>query len=158
DLCDADREALLLRFFKNQDFHAVGGALGVSEDAAQKRVARCLEKLRVDLCRRGITTTAAALSTAISINAVQVAPAGLAISLTNASLVGTAAATGSTLTLLKIIAMKKSAVAGVSGLLLAGAITSVILQQRAIENLRAENSRARELLQGRADESSPLGQ
>ena len=45
-LNERDRDALLLRFFKNQDFRAVGSALGVSNDAAQKRVARALEKLR----------------------------------------------------------------------------------------------------------------
>src|SRR6185436_2080988 len=45
-LADADREALLLRFFKNHDFRAVGSALGVSDDAAQKRVSRALERLR----------------------------------------------------------------------------------------------------------------
>ena len=45
-LGDADRDALVLRFFKNEDLRAVGTALGTSEDAAQKRVTRALEKLR----------------------------------------------------------------------------------------------------------------
>jgi len=36
-LDEQDRDALLLRFFQNQDFRAVGLALGVSDDAAQKR-------------------------------------------------------------------------------------------------------------------------
>ena len=76
-LGEEDRDALLLRFFKDQDFRAVGLALGVSDDAAQKRVSRALEKLRDLLGRRGITTTAAALSVAISANAVQAAPVGL---------------------------------------------------------------------------------
>ncbi len=44
-LNEPEREALLLRFFKNQDFRAVGAALGVSDDTAQKCVARSLEKL-----------------------------------------------------------------------------------------------------------------
>src|SRR5690349_3679327 len=43
DLSDEDREALLLRFFKNHDFRAIGVSLGVSDDAAQKRVSRALE-------------------------------------------------------------------------------------------------------------------
>ena len=42
DLSEQDRDALLLRFFKNQDFRAIGETLGVSEDAAQKRVSRAL--------------------------------------------------------------------------------------------------------------------
>ena len=45
-LGDEDREAILLRYFKNQDFRAVGLALGVSDDAAQKRVSRAVEQLR----------------------------------------------------------------------------------------------------------------
>ena len=35
-----DRTAILLRFFEQRDFRAVGAALGSNEDAAQKRVAR----------------------------------------------------------------------------------------------------------------------
>src|SRR5262249_28471544 len=41
-LNDEDREALLLRYFKQMDFRAVGCALGVSDDAAQKRVSRAV--------------------------------------------------------------------------------------------------------------------
>lgn len=37
---ELDRNALLLRFFDNQSLRAVGTALGISEDAAQKRVRR----------------------------------------------------------------------------------------------------------------------
>ena len=66
DLSDEDRDALLLRFFKNRDFHAIGAALGVSDDAAQKRVSRALERLRTQLTSRGVTTTAVALSTVLA--------------------------------------------------------------------------------------------
>jgi RNA polymerase sigma factor (sigma-70 family) len=37
-----DRTAILLRFFERKDFRGVGDALGSSEDAARKRVARAL--------------------------------------------------------------------------------------------------------------------
>ena len=37
----SDLDALVLRFLKRQDFRAVGRALGISEDAAQKRVSNC---------------------------------------------------------------------------------------------------------------------
>src|SRR6476661_6516747 len=73
-LSDEDRDALLLRFFKNHDFRSVGCALGISDDAAQKRVSRALEKLREQLSRRGIQTSAAALSVVITANAVHAAP------------------------------------------------------------------------------------
>ena len=88
-LDEDDRDALLLRFFKHQDFRAVGLALGVSDDAAQKRVARALDKLRDLLSRKGITTTAAALSGAISANAVQTAPVGLVAALSSAAIAAT---------------------------------------------------------------------
>jgi RNA polymerase sigma factor (sigma-70 family) len=45
-LNDADRDAIVLRFLHRCDFRAVAANLGVSEDAAQKRVSRALEKLR----------------------------------------------------------------------------------------------------------------
>src|SRR2546430_10762678 len=44
ELNSSDRHALVLRFLKRQDFRAVGAALGISEDSAQKRVSRALEK------------------------------------------------------------------------------------------------------------------
>lgn len=41
-LDDIDRHAILLRFFERREFKEVGQALGHSEDAAKKRVARAL--------------------------------------------------------------------------------------------------------------------
>ncbi len=54
-LGEADRRAILLRFYERRNLHTVGDVLGVSDDAAQKRVSRALEKLRVWLGRRGVT-------------------------------------------------------------------------------------------------------
>ena len=45
-LRDKDRDALVLRFFEKKSFREVGDALGTSEDNAQKRVTRALEKVR----------------------------------------------------------------------------------------------------------------
>src|SRR5437867_12118941 len=45
-LSESDRDAIVLRFLKRQDLRAVGAALGLSEDAAYKRVCRELEQLR----------------------------------------------------------------------------------------------------------------
>ncbi len=101
-----DRDAIVLRFLKQQDLRAVGAALGISDDAAQKRVARALDKLRELLSRRGITTSAAALSIVLSANAIQAAPVGLAVAITTAAaLTGTALAATATATAIKSIAM-----------------------------------------------------
>jgi RNA polymerase sigma factor (sigma-70 family) len=87
ELDEADRDAVLLRFFKNQNFRAVGLALGVSDDAAQKRVSRAVDRLREFLAKRGVIAGASGLVVAISTHAVQAAPGGLsaAIAATAAS-------------------------------------------------------------------------
>jgi RNA polymerase sigma factor (sigma-70 family) len=105
ELSDEDREALLLRFFKNRDFRAIGAALGISDDAAQKRVSRALERLRTGLTSRGVTMTAGALSAVLAANTVSFAPAGLAATLSTAALAGTTLATTATATAIKTIAM-----------------------------------------------------
>jgi RNA polymerase sigma factor (sigma-70 family) len=105
DLSDEDRDALLLRFFKNEDFKTLGRRLGVSDDTAQKRVSRALERLRGEFARRGVTTTAGALSTAISANAVTLAPAGLAAAVSTASLIGPHMVTSATTTIARTIVM-----------------------------------------------------
>ncbi len=90
-------DALVLRFFQQQDFRTVGAALGVSDDTAQKRVTRALETLRERLSRRGVRTTRDMLSLVITANAVQAAPAGLAATISAAALVAGAAVSNSTL-------------------------------------------------------------
>ena len=90
---DIDREAVLLRYFKNQDFHTVGQQLGVSDDAAQKRVRRAVERLREFFAKRGVSVGAGGLVVVISANAVQAAPVGLAVTISAAALAGTAATT-----------------------------------------------------------------
>lgn len=104
-LGDEDREALLLRYFKNHDFRAVGLALGVSDDAAQKRVSRAIERLREFFTKRGITVGASGLVVVISTNAVHAAPAGLAGTISAAAFVGTAVTTSTVVATTKAIAM-----------------------------------------------------
>src|SRR5215472_5870999 len=106
ELSEAEYDALVLRFFQNQDLRTVGRALGVSDDAAQKRIARALDKLRERLGRRGLTTTTAALSLAITANGVHAAPAGLMLTISAAAATtGTAAAAATTAAITKTIVM-----------------------------------------------------
>jgi len=142
-LDESERDALLLRFFKNQDFRAVGAALGVSDDTAQKRVARSLEKLRGALERRGVTTTTLALSAVLSSNAVQAAPAGLAAAWITASLANTAAGGGATLTLIKLMSMTKLQI-GVGAIIVGGLAVTVAVQQQAENRMRGENQALRQ--------------
>ncbi len=93
-LTAADQKAVLLRYFKNQSHQEVGTALGLSEEAARKRVERALEKLRGQFAQRGVTATGALLAGAMAANSVQAAPTGLAEKVVPASLAGAGGSAG----------------------------------------------------------------
>ena len=134
ELKESDREALLLRYFENRQFAEVGAQLGLGENAARMRVERALEKLRDIFTRRGVTT-ATALASVISANAVQIAPANLAATLTTVSIA--TAGTG-TFTLLKIMTATKLKLA-FSAIVVAGAATAIVVQQQTQTQLHSEN-------------------
>ncbi len=140
ELKEADREALLLRYFENRPFAEVGLKLGVNENTARMRVERALEKLRTLLAKRGVTA-GAALASVISANAVQVAPGGLAAVLTSTSLA--TASAGTSLTLLKLMTATKLKLL-VGTLAVAGAATTLVIQHRAEKTLSNENELLRE--------------
>ena len=72
-----DRSVIALRYLQGKGMREVGEALGISQQAAQKRVGRALERLRDVLARRGITTPADALAGNLSAMSLHVAPASL---------------------------------------------------------------------------------
>jgi RNA polymerase sigma factor (sigma-70 family) len=76
-LRQTDRDALVLRYFENKSLKEVGAALGVQERAAQKRVNRGLEKLRMLFAKRGVALSTMAMAGAISANSASAAPVGL---------------------------------------------------------------------------------
>ena len=94
---ETDRIAVLLRFFENKSLCEVGEALGASEDAAQKRVSRAVERLREYFLKRNVTIGASTLAVLVSTNAVQAAPVGLAATISPAAMLAGAAVHTSTL-------------------------------------------------------------
>jgi RNA polymerase sigma factor (sigma-70 family) len=96
-----DRDAVVLRFFKDKNLREVAAALRVNEAAAQRRVHRAVEKLRAFFTKRGIIFPAAVLTTAIAANSVQAAPVTLAKSVTAVAIAKGAAASGSIIILVK---------------------------------------------------------
>ncbi|HEV2436562.1 MAG TPA: sigma-70 family RNA polymerase sigma factor [Verrucomicrobiae bacterium] len=102
---ETDRSAVLLRYFENKSLREVGEALGASEDAAQKRVGRAVDRLREFFSKRNVTIGAGGLVVLISANAVQSAPVGLAVSISAAALAGTAISTSTAIAATKVIAM-----------------------------------------------------
>lgn len=96
-LGDRDRDALALRYFDQRSFHEIGQSLGISDDTAQKRVTRALDKLRAYFEQHGAKVPAVTLAAALAGNCVQAAPVGLAATLATAA---ASALTGATLSTL----------------------------------------------------------
>ena len=104
-LDEPDRAAILLRFFENKSLREVGQSLGTSDDAAQKRVGRAVERLREFFSKRGVAIGASGLIVVISANAVQSAPLTLAGTISSAVLLAGTVHTSTAMTATKAIAM-----------------------------------------------------
>ena len=135
ELGETDRTALVLRFFENKTAREIAGALRMEESAAQKRVARALEKLRALFVKRGVTLTATVIAGALAANSVHAAPAGLAVTVKAAALA--AAGTGA-FTLFQFMTISKLKL-GISVLVVAGATTAFVVQHQVQTKLREEN-------------------
>ena len=140
-----DRRAILLRFFEQRDFPAVGELLGSTEEAARKRVSRALEKLHLLLKSRGVSLSVAALGTVLATEAVTAAPAGLAASVGSAALAG-AAAGGFSLTLLKVLTMTKLKLGVITALVAGGVAAPLVIQHQSLAQVRADNQALRQQL------------
>ncbi|MCB1099779.1 MAG: sigma-70 family RNA polymerase sigma factor, partial [Verrucomicrobiae bacterium] len=98
-LSEDDRTAIVLRYFQKRPLREIGQSLGVSEEAARKRVARSLEKLRQWFAHRGVACSAIALGSAIAAHSVQAVPQTLSVaSIQSAVINASASATSSTTT------------------------------------------------------------
>jgi uncharacterized protein (TIGR03435 family) len=130
-----DRDAVILRFFKEKSVRDVAAIMQVNESAAQRRILRALEKLRNFFARRGVDSTTAIIAGTISANSIQPAPAALAQSVTAVAVAKGAASSSSTLTLIKG-ALKlmgwsntKTAIVVGAGLLFAAGTTTVAVKE-----------------------------
>jgi RNA polymerase sigma factor (sigma-70 family) len=130
DLPEPDRDAIVLRFLCGQNFVEVGRSLGVSDDTAQKRVARAIEKLRESLRQRGVRVSAGVAGAALSAAGSQAAPVGVAAALAQGAVASVSA--GSVISLIAF--MKLNTLATIAITVTAG---SALLWQRS-ELHRAE--------------------
>lgn len=127
-LGSGDHDAIVLRFFERRSLKEVGEAMGTGEDAAQKRVSRALEKLRLILKRRGITVSTGMLGAAVIAGAVQSAPAGMAASALSISLIqATGKGLGSYFYFMATTHLKTAVISGMTAALL---ISSFVLHQQ----------------------------
>lgn len=142
-LDEPDRAAILLRYFENKSLRDVGEHIGTTEDAAQKRVSRAVERLREHFRTRGIAVGTGSLGTLLSAHAIQAAPAGLVTTVsagvgiaTTATLSAAAVsiASVSTPTILAMTTLQKSILV-VAAL---AALGTIAYQQRVISQLQRE--------------------
>jgi hypothetical protein len=145
ELSEPDRDALLLRYFERKSAREMAHTLGTSEEAAQKRVNRAVERLRECFARRGVTVGASGLAVVISTHAIQAAPAGLAIAIsTAATLTGTTLATTAAATALKTIAMTTLKKTLIATLVVASIATPLVVYTKSAAKQRAAEASLRQ--------------
>ncbi len=139
-----DRDALVLRFLDNRQLREVGVELGISEEAARKRVSRALDKLRGIFGRRGGALSTGLLTTALATQAAVVAPAGLGATIVVSALTGLTtasataiAATHITTTLMNLPNLKTAA--AILATVAATGTTTYLVREREAERLRADH-------------------
>ena len=93
-LGETDRNAVLLRFFNEMSHRETATALGVSEDAAKKRVSRALDKLRDFFAGRGVPLSVTVLASAVAANAAKAATPEVITSVTAKVAASSSAAVG----------------------------------------------------------------
>lgn len=150
-LDETDRTAILLRYFENKNLREVGEQLNISDDAAQKRVSRAVERLREFFLNQKITIGASGLVVLISANAVQPAPVGLSAVIVTATS-GITATLGMTM-IHKILA------AGFAAAAIGSGIYSIHLQKQigALQQQQASlNQQLAQLSQERDDAKNQL--
>src|ERR1051325_6138465 len=106
ELNEVDRDAVMLRYFEKKSAREMAQILDISDEAAQKRVSRAVDRLREFFFKRGIAVGASGLVVLISTNAVQAAPLALVATISTAAvLAGTTIHTSTAIAATKVIAM-----------------------------------------------------
>jgi RNA polymerase sigma factor (sigma-70 family) len=120
-----DSQLLLMRFWQEQDWRSIGRNFGLSEDAAQKRMSRALERLRRILARRGITSTAGVLSAVLASTVPRDLPAATVLKILSAT-------QASTSTVLTTVAMTTKTKVAIAAAIVIAATAPVFYQQQRI--------------------------
>src|SRR5438034_4434211 len=118
ELNPEDRSAVVLRFFEGRSLKEIGAALGLTENAARKRVERSLEKLHGLLSQRGVKSTAATLTAVLAAGAAITAPSALASTVATGALTTAAADSTAGFTWAKLMGIAKTKTAATGGLVI----------------------------------------
>src|SRR5438874_1266226 len=162
DLNEADRDALLLRYFQGKSAREIGQTLGISDEAAQKRISRAVERLRDFFARRGVAVGSSGLAVLICANAIQAAPVGLSAAITATVLTATTLAGSATMTVtaLTMTALQKAAltttivVAVATGIYEAHQVSSLRHEVRSLQQQQAPLGMQIQNLQQERDEAT----
>lgn len=139
ELREADRQALMLRYFEECSHQEIGKVLGSGEDAVRKRIDKALDKLTNFFRRRGYSVAGAATTAAAMRAAAQTAPAGFSAIATKAALSagGAATLTGFGLLMGTIMGLTKTQTVIVCAVLAAAPIA---YQSHSLSRARQENA------------------
>ncbi|MFT3782093.1 MAG: sigma-70 family RNA polymerase sigma factor [Nibricoccus sp.] len=150
-----DRDAIILRFFGEKSFAEIGQQLSVSENAARMRVERALEKLRTLLSRKGIVSSATALSVILAEKAAIAAPTGLGTATVTAALSApSAAGLASIFGIIKIMSTAKI-IAGITTTIAVVSLATAFHEYRAARTAEAALSASKDVLPAKAPLPEP---
>lgn len=119
-LSRSDREAVLLRYYRDLSYAQVGEQTGTTADAARKRVERAIEKLRKLAEGRGLTMSSVSLAGSLAAHVRIVPPPGLVATATVSATAGAG-----------------SSMAASSGAIVKGAVWSMAVTKLAVAGIIA---------------------
>jgi RNA polymerase sigma factor (sigma-70 family) len=137
-LGEAERQAVLMRYVRQDPYDRVAAVLGVSPEAARQRVHRALERMRGFLAKRGVVADAGALVAGLKLSGSSPAPAHLVANILHAA-TQLAAGLGASKGAMALASVKANAIAaalilGTLGIA-AGTIAMMARRHRASETV-----------------------
>ena len=133
-LKESDRQAILMRYFEKRSLGEIALQIGLTENGARMRVERALDKLRRYLSSQGATTSATLLASALSANAIETTPAGVALALSSGAL-RSVTETGIIAQFINLLAATKVKTSIVTAVLGAGAAATLLVRQQSNEKI-----------------------
>lgn len=154
-----DRDALLLRFYRSLSIREIGITLGITTDAAQKRIDRATERLRVKLNHRGYEINCSFSGLMLAGYAAEAQAASLPISLLASKAIATTALSTSSLSTLlstALILMKPTTFIS-PALVLVATTTWISYQHNSLSTVTQQNAKMQQCLVDHATSAtSPL--
>jgi RNA polymerase sigma factor (sigma-70 family) len=103
-----DRQVILSRFYQLRSLAEIGIGLGISEDAARKRVGKAVSRLRAMFAGHGVSVPMIALATELETNATRAAPPSCSVLPAQPAMNATSISIG-VLTMMRLARMKIAA-------------------------------------------------